>query len=86
MPELWRPIRNWIEDRSGIFSAAQRFFSEEIPPSAGWAQVFGSVALFLLLVQAFTGVLLAFNYAPTPADAYLSIRYIATEVAGGKLI
>ena len=34
--------------------------------SSGWHQVFGSVALFLFMVQAFTGILLAFNYAPTP--------------------
>ena len=30
-------------------------------------------------MQAFTGVLLAFNYAPTPGDAYNSLRYILTE-------
>lgn len=86
MAGLWRPVLGWIEERSGIPSAAERFFCEEIPASAGWPQVFGSVALFLLLVQAFTGVLLAFNYAPTPGDAYLSVRFIVTEVAGGKLI
>jgi Rieske Fe-S protein len=34
-----------------------------------WHQVFGSVAVFLFQVQAFTGLLLAFNYAPTPGDA-----------------
>jgi quinol-cytochrome oxidoreductase complex cytochrome b subunit len=30
--------------------------------------------------------LLAFNYAPTPGDAYNSLRYILTEVTGGRLI
>jgi ubiquinol-cytochrome c reductase cytochrome b subunit len=48
--------------------------------------VFGSVALFLFLVQAFTGALLAFNYAPTPGDAYNSLRYIMAEVTGGRLM
>jgi ubiquinol-cytochrome c reductase cytochrome b subunit len=48
--------------------------------------VFGSVAVFLFMVQAFTGILLAFNYAPTPGDAYNSLKYIVTEVTGGRLI
>jgi ubiquinol-cytochrome c reductase cytochrome b subunit len=48
--------------------------------------VFGSIAVFLFMVQAFTGILLAFNYAPTPGDAYNSLRYIVTEVTGGHLI
>ncbi len=44
------------------------------------------MAIFLFLVQAFTGALLAFNYAPTPGDAYNSLRYILTELTGGRLI
>jgi ubiquinol-cytochrome c reductase cytochrome b subunit len=59
---------------------------EEIPASSGWHQVFGSIAVFLFMTQAFTGALLAFNYAPTPGDAYNSLRYILTEVTGGHLI
>ena len=44
------------------------------------------MALFLILVQFFTGAMLAFNYAPTPGDAYNSLRYILTEVTGGRLM
>jgi len=64
----------------------REFFREEIPASAGWRQVFGSVALFLFAVQAFTGFLLAINYAPTPPEAWHSLRYILLEVEGGPLI
>jgi len=76
----------WIEHRTGLETAIKNFFYEEIPASSGWHQVFGSVALFLFLVQAFTGLLLAFNYAPTPGEAYNSLRYIITEITGGSLI
>jgi ubiquinol-cytochrome c reductase cytochrome b subunit len=38
------------------------------------------------MLQAFTGILLAFNYAPTPGEAYNSIRYITTELTGGRII
>jgi ubiquinol-cytochrome c reductase cytochrome b subunit len=79
-------IARWLDHRTGIQSAARQFLYEEIPASSGWHQVFGSVAVFLFLTQAFTGVLLAFNYAPTPGDAYNSLRYILTELTCGRLI
>jgi ubiquinol-cytochrome c reductase cytochrome b subunit len=77
---------DWIEHRTGLESAVKNFLFEEIPASSGWLQVFGSVAVFLFLLQAFTGLLLAFNYAPTPGDAYNSVKYIVTELTGGQLI
>ena len=77
---------SWLDHRTGIETAIRNFLYEDIPASSGWHQVFGSVAVFLFLVQAFTGALLAFNYAPTPGDAYNSLRYILTEVAGGHLM
>ena len=84
-----RRLRNFIEafdHRTGLKTAVNHFLYEEIPASAGWHQVFGSIALFLILIQVFTGALLAFNYAPTPGDAYNSLRYIVTEVTGGRLM
>jgi ubiquinol-cytochrome c reductase cytochrome b subunit len=75
-----------FDKRTGLHSGLQKFLYEEIPASSGWHQVFGSVALFLMLVQFFTGAMLAFNYAPTPGDAYSSLRYILTEVTAGRLM
>ena len=83
---MLKSIRNWLEDRTGIEGAVKHFLYEDIPDSAGWHQVLGSVALFAFLVQTFTGILLAFNYAPTPGDAYDSLRYIVTELTGGNLM
>ncbi|HKE29498.1 MAG TPA: cytochrome b N-terminal domain-containing protein, partial [Bryobacteraceae bacterium] len=86
MRQRWNRINEWLDHRTGIHTAVRQFLYEEIPASSGWHQVFGSVAVFLFLTQAFTGVLLAFNYAPTPGDAYNSLRYILTELTGGRLI
>ncbi|HXK06012.1 MAG TPA: cytochrome b N-terminal domain-containing protein [Verrucomicrobiae bacterium] len=86
MRRRWNGINDWLDNRTGIRTAVRQFLYEEIPASSGWHQVFGSVAIFLFLVQAFTGALLAFNYAPTPGDAYNSLRYILTELTGGRLI
>ena len=79
-------IGNWVEHRTGLVSGLQHFLYEDIPASSSWHQVFGSMALFLFMVQAFTGILLSFNYAPTPGEAYDSLRYILTELTAGSLI
>ena len=76
----------WLDSRTGVETAVRNFLYENIPASSGWHQVFGSVAVFLFLTQAFTGALLAFNYAPTPGDAYNSLRYILAEVTAGRLM
>ena len=76
----------WMEDRTGLQSAIRSFLLEEIPASAGWPHVFGSVTLFLFLVQGLTGLLLALDYAPTSGEAYTSLTYIVRQVAGGRII
>ena len=86
MKRSWEQVAGWLDNRTGIQTAVRQFLYEEIPASSGWHQVFGSVAIFLFMVQAFTGALLAFNYAPTPGDAYNSLRYILTELTGGRLM
>jgi ubiquinol-cytochrome c reductase cytochrome b subunit len=84
--QRWQGFGDWLDHRTGVRTAVRQFLYEEIPASSGWHQVFGSVAIFLFLTQAFTGALLAFNYAPTPGDAYNSLRYILTELTGGRLM
>jgi ubiquinol-cytochrome c reductase cytochrome b subunit len=79
-------LLDWLEDRTGLISAGQEFLDEDVPASSGWHQVFGSVALFLLMTQILTGVLLAINYAARPGDAYLSLEYIITAVTAGALV
>ena len=79
-------VRDWLEERTGLPSALQHFLDEDIPASAGWPHVLGSVALFAFLIQAVTGVLLALNYGSTPTEAHASIRYIMTELTAGPMI
>ncbi len=81
-----RVVTQWLEDRTGIESAVKTFLYEDIPASSGWHQVFGSVVLFLFLIQIFTGTLLAFNYAPTPGEAYSSLKFIVNDAAFGRTI
>lgn len=79
-------VRDWLEERTGLPSTIRHFLDEDIPASAGWHQVLGSVALFAFLIQVATGILLALNYGPTPSEAHASIRYIMTELTAGPMI
>jgi ubiquinol-cytochrome c reductase cytochrome b subunit len=81
-----RRIVDWLEHRTGLESAIKNFLYEDIPASAGWHQIIGSMAVFFFITQVFTGGLLAFNYAPTPGEAYNSVKYIMSELTGGPLI
>ena len=81
-----KPVIDWIEDRTGIVTLVHHALYEDIPKSSGWKHVLGSVALFAFLLQVITGILLAFNYAPTPGEAYNSLKFIMTELTGGSLI
>lgn len=83
---MLQEILNWLDDRTGLVSGVKSFFDEKIPASSGWHQVFGSVALFILVTQFATGALLALNFAPQPGVSYLSVEYIMSEVPGGALI
>lgn len=81
-----RSVIDWLEHRTGVETAVRTFLYEDIPASSGWKEIFGSLAIFSFLIQVFTGILLAFNYAPTPGEAYNSVKYIMQELTGGPLI
>ncbi len=83
---MLKNILTWIDERTGLVSGVRHFLDEDIPASAGWHQVFGSVALFAFLLQVFTGILMAVNYAPTPGEAWDSLRYIVTQVSAGSIV
>ena len=61
MNNLIAGAADWFDDRTGLVTAVKRFLDEDIPASSGWHQVFGSIALFLFLLQVFTVALLLFQ-------------------------
>jgi ubiquinol-cytochrome c reductase cytochrome b subunit len=86
MGDFLKRTGEWVDSRTGLGKIARAFLLKDIPASAGWPQILGSVALFALFVQVFTGVLLALNFAPTPHEAYSSLRFIVRQIAAGRLI
>jgi ubiquinol-cytochrome c reductase cytochrome b subunit len=79
-------LAGWFASRTGLDETLRSFLRKTIPLSAGWPQVFGSIALFILTIQVITGVLLALNFAPTPQEAYPSVHFIVNQVIAGRFI
>ncbi len=81
-----RGIAGWWDERMGLTPLVDKLLRRHVPTGLTWWYSLGAATLFVLLVLFVTGVLLAFNYAPTPQDAYDSVRYIENEVPFGWFI
>lgn len=64
----------------------RRLFEERLPTGVGWAHIFGSTLLALIVIQVVTGVLLSLNYSASTSTAWESTRYIQTQVVFGGII
>ncbi len=64
----------------------RRIADEHVPAGTGWSFTLGMVLLFGLVVQVVTGIALALYYAPTPDHAWMSVRYIMTDVRFGPVV
>jgi menaquinol-cytochrome c reductase cytochrome b subunit len=85
---------DWLEERSGLVGAVRYFLFRKVPGDTNWFHTLGSATLTAFLVQAITGVILAFYYQPsatidphtgTPI-AYESIQHITNDVTWGWLV
>jgi ubiquinol-cytochrome c reductase cytochrome b subunit len=75
----------WLEDRTGITPVINAGLHVRVPMSAR-TMYFGGIALFLFMIQAVTGTLLALYYKATPEAAYKSVQYLTSDVNFGWLI
>ena len=79
-------LYDWIDDRTGIRNLTKHAFDEPIPGGARWAYVFGSILVFLFLLQVLTGIFLTMYYVPSADHAHTSVAYIQKVVPGGATI
>lgn len=81
---LTRRTAGWIDERYDLAKPLEKFLQKPVPGYARrWWYCLGGITAFLFIVQAATGMMLAFYYNPTPEAAYISIQYIETEVFFG---
>ncbi|MDE2039782.1 MAG: cytochrome b N-terminal domain-containing protein [Elusimicrobia bacterium] len=89
MKRRCRAVGEWLRRRTGCDRVWETLFARHIPEAEGptaWLYTLGSATLFIFVVQAVTGALLAMNYVPSPDHAYDSVRFINEKVLCGSFI
>ena len=77
----------WIDRRFPMTSTWKAHVSEYYAPkNFNFWYIFGSLALFVLVIQIVTGIFLVMNYKPDSQLAFASVEYIMREVPWGWLI
>jgi ubiquinol-cytochrome c reductase cytochrome b subunit len=80
LQKIWR----WFDERLQIGGAIRDVAEHQVPArSASWWYVFGSAALTVFVLQIFTGVMLAFVYVPSAAEAWNSLQHLNHGVTLG---
>jgi quinol---cytochrome c reductase cytochrome b subunit, bacillus type len=82
---LLAPV-DWLEERSGLVGGLRYFLFRKVPSESNWFHTLGSATLTAFIVQAVTGVILAFYYKPDPDKAYASIQNITNDLTLGWLV
>ncbi len=87
----WKPltlrVTGWVDARYRLSQPLSSILNKPVPNYAlRWWYCLGGITAFLFVVQAVTGIMLAFYYQPTPETAYASIRFIETEVRFGAAV
>lgn len=77
---------DWLDERVGVRGALRHLLDEPIRGGARWAYVFGSLLLFLFVLQVVTGIVLSLYYVPSSDHAHTSVAYIQKAVPGGALL
>ena len=67
-------------------SALSSYLARPVPRRAPFVAHLGRLAAFLFALEVVTGVLLAFYYRPTPAEAFDSVRVATNHAAFGWFV
>lgn len=79
-------IINWVDERLHLKKGFKELLDEPLAEGVGWTHIFGSISLFLFILQAATGIFLSMFYAGTPEAAHLSVNYIQNELFLGSFV
>ncbi len=77
----------WVDQRFPLSATWKTHLSEYYAPkNFNFWYYFGSLALFVLVLQIVTGIFLTIHYKPDANLAFASVEYIMRDVSGGWLI
>jgi len=85
---IWRKAYEWHEQRLPIVSWLDHSLGTKypVPRNLNYWWNFGSLAMFMLAVMIFSGIILAMNYTPHVTLAFDSVERIMRDVNYGWLI
>src|SRR6516225_4112810 len=76
----------WLDSRLPIIRFAADFMAFGTPRTLNYLWTFGAILTFFLLMQIFTGVILAMHYTPNAALAFDSVEKLMRDVNWGWLL
>jgi menaquinol-cytochrome c reductase cytochrome b subunit len=76
----------WVDERTGATPFLTGMLYRKVPKGTNWFYTLGSATLFAFIVQAITGVFLAFYYVPSSTEAYNSITHLTNDVFLGEFV
>ena len=80
-------LLNWFDDRLPVTAFWNNVMTGYMAPkNFNFWYYMGSLALLVLVIQIFSGILLAMHYKPSAAEAFASVEYIMRDVEWGWLI
>src|SRR5260221_2942148 len=80
-------LLTWVDQRFPLMVLWKEHLAEYYAPkNFNWWYYFGSLALFVLVIQIVSGIFLTMNYKPDAGQAFASVEYIMRDVWGGWLI
>lgn len=82
----WTGAGDFFDERFDMRRVLKEFAGHEVPAHVNWLYCFGGITLLCFLIQALTGILLAFYYEPTIDTAYDSILNIMDDVPFGVFL
>jgi ubiquinol-cytochrome c reductase cytochrome b subunit len=77
-------LLNWVDNRFPLTKLLEEHVTKYFAPkNFNFWYAFGSLALFVLVIQIVTGIFLTMHYKPDANLAFASVEYIMRDVPGG---
>ena len=86
-PGVLGSLLGWVDDRLPVTKLWNEHLAKYYAPkNFNFWYYFGSLAMFVLVIQLITGIWLTMHYKPSAEEAFASVEYIMREVPYGWLI
>jgi len=80
-----KAIGDFFDERFEMRRVLREFADHNVPDHVNWLYCFGGITFLCFMIQALTGIMLAFYYQPTSDGAYTSVLHIMDEVPFGVI-